>query len=291
MTPKPALLPRLALVAMVAVLQMSAPDASGQAAKFDEKLKAPEAPGNQALKTQIREYFDVYARVTAESLSGIVRDRSAFAKWFDTHWLLQRAIDMQRDLGDLSEFGIAPRGDGSYTVDIKNFPQWTPLNTSALRLLEPQLLEAYTPDLKARGFRDQDIDAIKAYTQAHRPDQMARRDKLSLSESFATRVEQRMARGVMLGTKQMLDYLYQNSRIQEEATRAWTVDLLDSLDKQRQRILESCLNDQDRSGTMAIAPDDIDAAAQWMSTAIMSGEHSRLLETEKARLREMEVLK
>lgn len=288
MTPKPKSFARLAFIALVTALQLAAPVAGVHAAKFDDKLKAPEAPTNDDLKASIREYFRVYARATAESLAGIVREKAAHDKWFDTQWRLQRAIDEYGDM-DLSEFGITPTGDGSYSVDIEKFPQWTPLNRSVLRLLEPALIEDYAPGLMARGFRDQDLDAIKTYVHKNRPDWMARPDKLSLSESFATKVEQRVARNEKLGSLQMLAYLYQNARIQAEADRAWTVSLLDSLDMQRQRILESYFSEQDRAGSMAIAPDDIEAATRWMSGVIVSGEHSRLVETEKAKMRAMEV--
>jgi len=291
MTPKPKSFARLAFIALMAALQLLAPIGDTHAAKFDEKLKAPEAPTNEALKVAIREYFDVYARATAESPAGMVRDKAAHSKWYDTQWLVQRAIDTKRDLGDLSQFGITPNplAEYSYSIDLAKYPQWSPLNTSMLRLLEPVLVDAYTPDLKARGFRDQDIDIIKAYAAKNRPDRAAYPEKLSLSESFASKVQQRLARKEKFEAPQMLVYLYQNSRIQAEAERAWTESLLDSLDQQRQRILESYFAEQISQTSMAIGPDDIEAATVWTRHSIVSGEYSRLLEAEKAQVRDMEV--
>jgi hypothetical protein len=120
---------------------------------------------------------------------------------------------------------------------------------------------------------------------------MAQLAKLSLVDSFAKSVQRGTASNEKLGTDKMLDYLYQNRRIMEEAKRAWTLGLLDSLDAQRQRILESFLSEVDRAGAMAVAPDDIEGATRWMGDAIASGEHQRLLEAERAKLRDTEIEK
>jgi len=291
MTPKPKSFARLAFIALVTALQLAAPVAGVHAAKFDENLKAPEAATKKELKAAIREYFKVYARVNAKSPAGIVRDKAAHAKWYDTQWLLQRAIDKKRDLSDLTEFGLTPKGDGSYSysVDVANFPQWAPLQIAMWRLREPVLFEAYAADLKARGFRDQDIDVIRVYAQKHSPDRAAAPDKLTLSEGFANSAMKRLAKKQGFAVPQMLDYLYQNSRIQSEAYRAWSEGLLDSLDAQRQRILESFMAEQIHESSAAIGPDDIEGATIQMHSDIASGEYSRMLEEEKAEMQATEV--
>lgn len=288
-TPAPGAFPKYVLIALMAATQLTAPVTGAHAAEFDEAVRAPEAPSNAELKKRIRDYFDTYARVNAGSAAGIIRDKAAHAKWFDTKWRLQRAIDTKRDLGDLSEFGLKPKGDGTYSVDIANFPQWTPLSTSVVRLLNRELFAAYTPELKERGFRDQDVDVIRAYTERTSPERLADSEKLSLSESFATKMQRRLARKEKLETPQLLAYYYQSARIQFEADRAWTVGLLEPLDKQRQRILESYFAEQDRNGSMAIAPDDVETSRLWMTEMISSGEYLRLLEAEKMEAGKTEV--
>lgn len=281
MTPQPKALLRFALIALLTVLQLAAPVAAVHAAKFDEKVKAPEAPSNDELQARIRDYFDTYARVTAKSAAGLVRDKAAHEKWFETNWRLQRAIDTKRDLGDLSEFGITPKGDGSFAVDIVSFPQWTSLQDSLMRLLVPELLTMYTPDLKERGFRDQDIDAIKAYVEMNKPRRAALAENIALGESFAAKVKLQLAKKQKVGMPQMMSYLYQSNRNNEEAERAWCVGLLDSLDSQRQRILESYFVEQDRSSSRVVAPDDVDAQSKWLLGVIASGEYRQLMEREK----------
>ena len=101
------------LAAAVLVLCTAAVAEAARAAKFDEKVKAPAAPSNAELASVIRDYFGTYARVNAQSMAGIVRNRDAYQQWFETQWRLQRAIDSREPLGDLSEFGLAPNNDGS----------------------------------------------------------------------------------------------------------------------------------------------------------------------------------
>jgi hypothetical protein len=281
MTPKPKLFARLALIALLTALQLSVPVAGAQAAKFDEKLKAPEAPTNDELKAAIREYFDVYARATAESSAGMVRDKAAHAKWFDTQWSLHRAIDTKRDLGDLSQFGITPKGDGIYSIDLANFPQWTPLQESLTRLVVPDFMVTYASDLKQKGFRDQDLDIVAAYIRNHQPRRAALAENTSLSESFVAKVELQLAKRQKIQLPQMMSYLYQSSRNNAEATRVWGGALLESLDSQRQRILESYFDELDRSSSSLIAPDDANAQSMWLLGVIASGQYRELMEKEK----------
>lgn len=281
MTPQPKSFARFAFIALLAALQLAAPVAGVHAAKFDEKLKAPKAPTTEALKVAIREYFDVYARATAESPAGMVRDKAAHAKWFDTQWTLHRAIDTKRDLGDLSQFGITPRGDGSYSVDLANFPQWTPLQESLMRLIVPDFMATYAPDLRQKGFRDQDIDIVTAYMKAHRPRRAALAENASLGESFVAKVELQLAKRQKIELPQMMSYLYQSSRNNAEATRAWGAALLESLDSQRQRILESYFDELDRSSSRLITPDDANAQSMWLLGVIASGQYRQVMEKEK----------
>jgi len=279
MTPQPKALLRFALIALLTVLQLTAPVAAVQAAKFDEKVKVPEAPTNDELKARIRDYFDTYARVAAKSAAGMVRDKAAHAKWFNTIWLLQRAIDTKRDLGDLSEFGITGMGDGSYRTDLKSFPQWSPLDERLGRLLVPSLFALSASDLRERGFRDEDIDDLRTYIERNKPRRAMLEDNLMLGESYAAKVKLQLAKKQKIPTSQYLSFIYQSSRSHAEADRAWAEGLLNTLDKQRQRILESYLMDQ--SGTRTTSPDDIDSLAKAVIGMIASGEYQQLMEREK----------
>jgi hypothetical protein len=289
MTPKPTSTPHLALIALAVLLQAAAPVAVEPSAKFDEKLKAPEAATNEALRASIREYFAVYARATSESPAGIVRDPAAHAKWSETHWRLQRAIDTGRDLGDLTQFGVWPKGDGTYKIDVANFPQWAPISNWALQWLTPTLFDAYAAELLERGFRAEDIDIMRDYASRNEPHRAASAPKIALGESFVVAVKPQLDRQSMIDRPRFMSYLYQNTRIQHEAYRTWTVGLLDSLDPQRQRILESYYLEQNSRTGMTIGPDDTESWRVQHSELISSGEFLRKLEAEKARLENVEV--
>lgn len=283
----PAALVTHALIGLIFMLPLMVPVPTLRAAEFDEKVRAPEAPSNAELKARIRDYFKTYARVTAQSAAGIIRNKPAHAKWFDTQWRLQRAIDARRPLGDLSEFGIKPNGDGSYSVDIKRFPQWDLLDGDLSVLLVPEAFEGYAMELRQRGFRDQDIEAMQAYMRRNQPRQMALAENLSLSESFGAKARSRMASKRPIDAAHVMAFTYQSGRNRAEADRAWAVSLLDSLDGQRQRILESFF--REHVGTMTILPDDMDAHVQATIDMIASGEDVRLLEVEKMEVQQMEV--
>jgi hypothetical protein len=264
---------RLAGLVLVASLQIGASAGPVQAAKFDEKIKAPEAPSNAELQAVIRDYFATYARVNAKSAAGIVWSKAAYQQYFETHWRLQRAIDKKQPLGDLSEFGLTPNSDGSYSVDPSQYPQWDPLPVQLGQLREPQLLDLHADALQARGFRDQDIEVLRAYVAKSPPRQQASEQELDVADGFFAMVKAQIAARQKTDKVQLLAYMYQSGRIGFEQERLWAAGLLDSLDQQRQRILESYFREQ--GGQVTITPDDVDSQLKLVVDGIVSGEFSR----------------
>lgn len=267
------------VAAALVLLCMVAFAGAGHAAKFDEKIKAPTAPSNADLATTIRNYFRNYASVNAQSASGIVRDKYAYQHWFETQWRLQRAIDTRQPLGDLSEFGLTSNADGSYSVDLGQYPQWDPLPLRLQGFREPQALDFYAAALRARGFRDEDIEALRIYLAASPPRRRASMQELDIAEGFVAKVKAQISARQKTDSSLLLAYAYQTGRIRSEQERAWAAGLLDSLDQQRQRILESYL--QEQGGQLTITPDDIDAEAQSAVGAIASGEFARQLKMQR----------
>jgi hypothetical protein len=253
------------------------------AAKFDERIKAPPAPTNAELKAVIRDYFDTYARVNAESSAGIVRDKAAYQQWFETQWRLQRAIDQKRPLGDLSEFGLIRNADGSYSVDLTEYPQWEPLPVRLDRFREPQLLDIHVEALRVRGFRDADIEALRAYIAKSPPRNQSSATELDITESYFARVKAQLAAKQKAIPSQLLSYMYQSRRISIENERAWALGFLDSFDQQRQRILESYL--QEQGGGLTIAPDNIDGLVEFVVDGIASGDLERQINVERKEAR------
>ncbi|HZF26912.1 MAG TPA: hypothetical protein VEZ88_11675 [Steroidobacteraceae bacterium] len=270
---------RFVFLAILTALFALGSSGQTQVVKFDEKFKAPAPSGSAELNIKIRNYFDTYARVNLHTATGIVRDKDAYQQWFDTQWRLQRAIDTKGPLGDLSEFGLMPNGDGSYSVDLGQFPQWDPLPARLQGFREPQALGVYGAALKARGFRDQDIDAIRLYVEKSGPRERASTQELDIAEGFGAKVKAQMLAKQKIDSSSFLSYAYQTGRVRAEQQRVWAGGMLDALDQQRQRILESYL--QEQGGHMTITPDDIDAEVKLVVGGIASGEFAKQLKAQR----------
>ncbi len=158
---------RLFSIVLLAAVQFGAFVDAVQAAKFDEKIKAPHAPSNAELQAVIRDYFETYARVNAE-VGHRYRERQGCIPAVVRDELAPAARDRQEASrsGDLSEFGLTPNGDGSYSVDLAEFPQWDPLpyaTRTAFGSHKPS--DSMARHSRTRGFRDQDIEAMRAYVE------------------------------------------------------------------------------------------------------------------------------
>ncbi len=273
---------RLFGVLLLAAVQFGAFFGSVQAARFDEKVKAPPPPSNAELKAVIRDYFDTYARVNAKSPAGIVKDQSAHSKWFDTKWRLGAAMETWKAPVDLAEYGVTPKGDGSYSIDVVNFPQWDPLDARLTELLDPNLFESHSVELKQRGFRDSDVAAMKAYIATmDRPERLASAANIPLVESFAAQVNSYTLSKHKMDKSQVQAFVYQGTRNSSEATRQWALGLLAVLDRQRQRILDSYF--MERQGVMAMRPSDPESSDHELEPFV-SGDYLRLLEAEKEKM-------
>lgn len=231
-----------ALIALPAVVD---------AATFDEKVSGPTQLTGDELKAKARDYFENFDNGSA-AMSSLLRNPDEHAKWFELRWQLGQAVDATKPLDGLSEYGISARGDGSYSVDLERFPQWDPLDHKMQGFFSPGSRDRTMQALKERGFRNEEIAALRQYLENNSPELAVTEATTPVTTSFAARVKKRAAAGQRLNRAEMLSYKYQLNRSTTEATRAWAIGLLNSLDRQRQRILESYLMEVDYS--MAIFP-------------------------------------
>jgi hypothetical protein len=173
---------------------------------------------------------------------------------FDLGWQLQRAIDAKRPLGDLSDAGFVSRGDGSYAIDYEAHPEWHRLDEAIAGWLPQVDWTALGAELRARGFRDADVAALKTYVQSNDLRRISAQKTLPMTINFSRVVRKldRVKRPVPDGL--VMSYLYQRSRADAEATRDWVQGLLQTLDAQRTRILLSYFDEMTFTGV--IAPDD-----------------------------------
>lgn len=258
-----------------------------QAAPFDEKSKAPRAATSQALRTKFESHFQTFQRKQQDAdPAAFIRDRQAYKQWSDLYFAVKLALDERVPLQDLSAFGLAAQADGAYVVDLRKFPQWEPLDTRLYLLTNPEVFESYEPALKARGFRDEDIRALRTYLATHDPRLRVHSEGRQLVDTFAKRLQGRRQAGQPLNLEEVLAYRYQKASLKAEIERQWAVELLDALDPQRQRILASFFDEFDSSLTLGTPTAPLNQTLEQEAQPIVSGEYMQMLTSEEAQLRQ-----
>ena len=257
-----------------------------QAAPFDEKQRAPRVATSQALRTKLEAHFATFQRKQQDpDPAAFIRDAKAYRQWSDLYFSVQLAMDEKTPLKGLESFGLVAKPDGSYTVDLHAFPQWEPLDSRLHRLTNQEILESYLPALKARGFRDEDLTALQTYVATHDPKVDLHTQGRQLVDTFAKRLQAQRKVGQRLNLQEVLAYRYQKTSLRTEAERRWAVGLMDALDRQRQRILVSFLDEFQAEMVFGASQDDLAATLEQEAQPILSGEYVQILTTEEAQLR------
>src|SRR6185295_14617681 len=188
-------------------------------------------------------------------------------------------------LKGLETFGLVAGPDGSYHIDLRAFPQWEPLDSRLHRLTNPEILESYVPALTARGFRDEDVTALRTYVATHDPRLVLHTEGRQLVDTFAKRLQaQRKSGGQRADLQEVLAYRYQKASLRADVERRWAVGLMDALDPQRQRILVSFLEEFQAEMAFGVSGDDLAATLEQEAQPIVSGEYTQILTTEEAQL-------
>lgn len=255
------------------------------AAPFDEKLKAPRATTSQALRTKLKAHFATFERMQQQDPAAFIRDRAAHRQWSDLYFSVKLAMDERVPLKDLATYGLIAAPDGTYAVDLKTFPQWEPLDSRLYVLSNPEVFESYVPSLEARGFRADDVSVLRIYLATHDTRLAMHADGRQLIETFAGRLGRQQQAGQRLNLQDVLALRYQKASIKAEAKRQWAVGLLDALDKQRQRILVSLLDERESDLTFDAPAEPLDSTLEKEVQPIVSGEYAQALAAEEVQLR------
>jgi hypothetical protein len=259
-----------------------------QAAPFDEKAKAPRVASSQALRTKLEAHFATFERKRQDAdPAAFIRDRGAHQQWSDLYFAVQLAMDEKTPLKGLDAFGLVAKPGGKYVIDLQAFPQWEPLDSRLRKLTNEEVVESYLPALKARGFRDEDIDALRTYLANNDPRVTVYVEGRSLVETFARRLQGQRKAGQRLNLQEVLAYRYQKSMIMAEAQRSWAVGLMDALEPQRQRTLVSFLDEGFKSEMIfGVATEPLDRTLEQEAQPVVSGEFAEIMNSEEAQLRQ-----
>lgn len=258
-------------------------------APFDERIKSPQAGTTAELRELLQAHFDTFRRKQEEGRVGaFIRDEAAYERWVDLEYRIGLAMDQALPLTDLADFGLIAEPDGTYTVDLKKYPQWEPLDSRLHVLSDASVLESYVPTLKARGFRDADIDILRTYLAAHDPRAAAFPEGKELIESFAQRLRKRQAAGLPLDLNEVMAWRYQKFRLKRAARRQWALGLLDALDDERRGTLVSFLSDgYDRRLAFGAPRVPFNQMLERQVQPLISGEYVELLAQAESWLRRM----
>jgi hypothetical protein len=275
------------LVASVLLLALFATGPT-PAAPFDEKAKAPRVASPQALRTKLEAHFATFERKRQDAdPAAFIRDRAAHQQWSDLFFAVEVAMAEKTPLKGLDAFGLRARPAGKYVVDLRAFPQWEPLDSRLRKLSNEEVFESYVPALIARGFRDQDIGALRTYLANNDPRVTMYAEGRQLVETFAKRLQAQRKTEPKLNLQEVLAYRYQKSMVAAQAQRSWAVGLMDSLDRQRQRALASFLEEGFQSEMMfGEADESFEETLQQEAQPILSGEYAQIITSEEAQLRQ-----
>jgi len=224
-----------------------------QAVEFDEKIKAPMARGGAELKTQAESYSASFARLRTGSPAEMVANKALSQERFDVEWQLTRALEDKRPLEDLSALGLEKYENG-FRIDYNAFPQWQPFPEKLASLMPTMSMDIAGPQLLARGFRENDLAALRSYLETHdlKAETSARTLPMAISFSKAVKKYDKVKRPV--GKDIAFSFLYQRSKAETEVRRAWAEGLIRVLDDQRVRALHSYFSEIQSTGYWS--PDD-----------------------------------
>jgi hypothetical protein len=254
--------------------------ASVEGAPFNEQTKAPAASAPQ-LQEKLQRHFKTVEERSARGVEALLRDPAAHQEAVDLEFAISRRLEEGQPLGDagqLAQFGLERKPDGAYHVHTKRFPQWKSLDRQLLWFANADALEGFVPALNARGFRPDDVDALREYVRTHDVRAAMFSEQKELVQTFARRA-------ATASREDVLAFVYQGNRLRREYERRWAVGLLDALSPQSRRALTSYLLEEWPEERVFGAPENtVDARIDETLSLFRTGEYQRRLDTQEAEL-------
>lgn len=232
----------MSLRGCLALLPVLALAGAAQAVEFDEKVRAPRAASAADLRGRLESVAEKATGANAMHPLDAMRSASFARERFDARWMLGQMVDARVPLPELESLGFKADGNGSYTIDTREHPQWRPLEDRIQLLASPQVLGGLEKELEARGLHAEDFAKIREYVAARNLDQERAQSKLAIMLS-AGKLAKKMQKLGRLDDQFMASLSYQRARDMAEVERRWALGLLDTLPVQGQRVLASYLTE------------------------------------------------
>jgi hypothetical protein len=263
------------LLAAVFMLALAGVGGLAQAVEFDEKVKAPMMKSAGELKTQMQGFATRYREIHATAPAEFVTNVSLARQQFDLSWQLERTISERRPPGDLEAMGFVSLGNGGYSVDTRKYPEWHLQGENIATMFSSNLREGVYGELLQRGFRTEDVAALKEYIATHDVKQATHAATVPIARGFQRVIQKFDKAGVPVPDALVVSYWYQSTRAYFEANRAWSEGLLKTLDAQRQRVLLSYLSELGSS--RSLIPEDVSAAINGTLTSVRAPDFEKRL--------------
>jgi hypothetical protein len=235
---------------LAAVLMLALAGAGGlaQAAGFDENLRAPMMKSVAQSHALAKEFGARYREVRAATPSQVITNASLAREKFDLKWQVEKAIDERKPIDAFAELGFESIGNGSYKVNLNEHPEWDDLPSGMVAFLTGPNLDPLTQILVQKGFRPEDVAALKDYVRTHDPKIASKSVALPISLTFAKMVRKFDKAKRPVPDLLVLSYVYQRSRAVSESDRMWAAELLKQFDAQRARAFLSAFTELEISG-------------------------------------------
>lgn len=229
--------------AFAAVLMLALAGACGlaHAAGFDQGLQAPMMKSSADFKTQAQSFATKFRAVHDAAPAKMVTDTSLARQQFDMSWQLERAVNERRPLSEPESLGLISLENGGYRIDTRENPQWRSQGEYIATMFKGNVREGTFKELRERGFRPEDIEALRTYIGSHDVDVASRAAMQSVARAFQGVVRKFDKAAKPVPDALVMSYWYQSGRAYQEANRSWSDGLLKTLDAQRQRVLSSYL--------------------------------------------------
>ncbi len=160
--------------------------------------------------TKLEAHFATFQRKQQDAdPAAFIRDRVAHKQWSDLYFAVKLAMD-EKSRSRASTPSVSSPGQTASTWSIcARIPQWEPLDSRLTILTNPEIVESYVPALKARGFRDEDVDALRTYLANNDPRLTVYAEGRQLVDTFAKRLQAQRKAGQKLNLQEVLAYRYQ----------------------------------------------------------------------------------
>jgi hypothetical protein len=221
-------------------------------------LKVPMMKSAADTRTQAKSFAVKFREIRAATPAQVILNASLARQQFDLKWQIQRAIDEGKALDEFAELGLVNSGDGTYSIDMRKYPEWDDLVQSIVSLLASGRISG--PALIERGFRPEDVTTLMDYIATHDAVRASKAAALPIALGFSRTVGNydRLKRPVP--NSLVFAYFYQSAHAVSESNRTWVADLLKQFDAQRARILMSTFLEFETTGIWG--PDDTKAGIE-----------------------------